>query len=321
MILQHYNIAMELDMDWTQGIQNAIEYIESHLTEEIDYEKVAKVAYSSSFHFQRVFGIMCGITLGEYIRRRRLTLAGGELLYNNVKVIDVAFKYGYDTPESFSRAFTKFHGIKPSQVKQNCSLNSFSKLSIKTDLIGGNEMNYKIKEIPEVILVGFKKHFSGVPYGEERSKQEEAFIASTRAKQWLLIGASSDYSKDYCIITNIDDNGYDFYLAYELDAWTRQELYNPQTTGIEFMDKLGFETLVIPKTLCAIFETNKKKRPIGDYIDIRKKIITEWLPSSDYMLANLPEVVVMHWRPNGMWEKERYIEICLPVEKNLKVKV
>jgi len=301
-------------MDWIQGIQNAIVYIEEHISENIDYEEVAKTAYSSSFHFQRIFGILCGITIGEYIRRRRLTLAGSELLLNNIKVTDVALKYGYDTPESFSRAFMKFHGIKPSQVKPDCFLNSFSKLSLKIDLVGGNELKYKIKEIPELVLVGFKKRFKGVPYGNERAKQEEAFITSTRAKQWLLIGASCDYSKEYCIITNINDDGYDFYIAYELDEWTIKELYNPKTTGVDFIDKMGFETIVIPKTLCAVFETDKKKRPIGDYIDIRKRIVTEWLPSSGYLFADSPEVVIMNWRPKGDWEKERFIEICLPIE-------
>ena len=302
-------------MDWIQGIQKAIDYIEENITEKIDYEEVAKRAYSSSFHFQRVFGIMCGFTLGEYIRRRRLTLAGNELLRKNMKVIDIAFKYGYETPESFSRAFYKFHGIMPSQVKNGYSLKSFSRLSVRLDLIGGIEMNYKIQEIPEKILVGYKKRFTGVPYGEERVKQEEEFITTTRAKQWLLIGESCDYSTDYMVITNIDDDGYDFYIAYELDEWTRKELFNPNVTGVEFMDKMGFETLIIPKQTYAIFETEKKKRPIADYTDIRKRIVTEWLPTSGYVFANAPEVVAMHWRPKGEWAKERYIEICLPIEK------
>ena len=302
-------------MDWIQGIQKAIDYIEENITEKIDYEEVAKRAYSSSFHFQRVFGIMCGFTLGEYIRRRRLTLAGNELLRKNMKVIDVAFKYGYETPESFSRAFYKFHGIMPSQVKNGYSLKSFSRLSVRLDLIGGIEMNYKIEEKPEIILVGYKKRFTGVPYGEERVKQEEEFITTTRAKQWLLIGASCDYSTDYMVITNIDDDGYDFFVAYELDEWTRKELFNPNVTGVDFMNKMGFETLIIPKQTYAVFETEKKKRPIADYTDIRKRIVTEWLPTSDYVFANAPEVVAMHWRPKGEWAKERYIEMCLPIEK------
>lgn len=114
-------------MDWIQGIQNAINYIEEHIGEKINYEEIAKIAYSSSYHFQRVFGVVCGITLGEYIRRRRLTLAGNELLTSDSKVTDIAFKYGYDTPESFSRAFTHFHGVKPSEVKR---VASFFRLSV-----------------------------------------------------------------------------------------------------------------------------------------------------------------------------------------------
>ena len=89
-------------MDWITGIQNAIDYVEDHLTEELDYEEIAKASCSSRFHFQRIFGILCGYTLGEYIRNRRLTLAGAELATTRAKVIDVAYKYGYENTESFS---------------------------------------------------------------------------------------------------------------------------------------------------------------------------------------------------------------------------
>lgn len=302
-------------MDWVQGIQNAIDYIEEHVGEKMDYEDIAKAAYSSSYHFQRAFGIVCGITLGEYIRRRRLTLAGNELLTSDAKITEIALKYGYDTPESFSRAFLRFHGVKPSRVKAGCSLNSFSRLCVKADSVGGNAMKCQVKEMPRLVLVGFKKRFNGVPYGEERTKQEEEFITTTRAKQWLLIGASCDYAKDYCIVTNVNDDGYDFYIAYELDEWTRKELYDPRITGVDFMDEMGFETIVIPAFLSAVFKTEKKKRPVCDYVDMRKKLVTEWLPYSDYRLADAPEVVIMNWRPQGEWAKERYIEICLPIEK------
>ena len=170
-------------------------------------------------------------------------------------------------------------------------------------------MQYKIKEIPELVLVGYKKHFTGVPFGTERTRQEEEFMTTTRAKQWLLIGASCDYSTDYCVITNVNDDGYDFYIAYKLDEWTRKAINNPKITGVDFIDKMGFETLIIPKSSYAVFETEKKKRPICNYTDIRKKISTEWLPGSSFLLKNAPEVIIMHWRPQGDWEKERYIEI------------
>ncbi len=142
-------------MDWIEGMQNAINYIEEHLTEELDYGEIANQAYSSPFHFQRVFGILCGYTLGEYIRNRRLTLAGSELASSDIKVIDAALKYGYDSPESFSRAFTRFHAITPSQAKVNgANLKSFSKLSVTLILNGGTIMNYRIetKDAFEVIV-------------------------------------------------------------------------------------------------------------------------------------------------------------------------
>lgn len=119
-------------------------------------------------------------------------------------------------------------------------------------------INYKIEEKEELVLVGYKKRFTGKPYGEEWATQEKSFMTTTRAKQWLLIGASCDSSIDYMVVTNVGD-GYDFYVAYELDEWTRNVLFNPEITGVDFMDKMGFETVVIPKRTYAVFETDKKK--------------------------------------------------------------
>ena len=87
-------------MDWISGIQKAVDYVEDHITEELDYSEIAGQAYSSGFHFQRIFSILCGYTLGDYIRMRRLTLAGSELAATNAKILDIAVKYGYDTQES-----------------------------------------------------------------------------------------------------------------------------------------------------------------------------------------------------------------------------
>ena len=131
-------------MNWITGIQRALDYVEAHLMESVDYEEAAKQAYSSSFHFQRVFSILCGFTLGDYIRMRRLTLAGSELASSDIRVIDAALKYGYDTPESFSRAFTRFHGVPPSQAKHGAALKAFSPLSVKLTLDGGSTMDYRI---------------------------------------------------------------------------------------------------------------------------------------------------------------------------------
>ena len=119
-------------MNWTSGIQAALDYIEEHLTDELDINAIAAQAACSGFYFQRIFGILCGLTLGEYIRYRRMTCAGEELSAGGAKVIDVALKYGYDSPESFSRAFMRFHGITPSEAKKcPAGLRSFSPLSVQ----------------------------------------------------------------------------------------------------------------------------------------------------------------------------------------------
>lgn len=203
-------------MNWIMGMQAALDYIEAHLTDGIDYEKVAAVCYSSSYHFQRVFGILCGYTLGEYIRNRRLSLAGAELQADGAKVIDVALKYGYDNPDSFARAFKAFHGILPSQARdRSVTLRSFSRLVLKFSLEGGTTMNYRIEEKPEMILTGFKRHFTGTP--ENRHEQEHDFYVHSRVNQYLLKGVCGNRDNGYSVITNIGDDGFDFYIAQQLD--------------------------------------------------------------------------------------------------------
>lgn len=301
-------------MDWITGIQNAIDYIEENITENIDYNELAKQSFSSSYHFQRVFSILCGYTLGEYIRSRRLSLAGTELATSNIKVVDVALKYGYESPDSFAKAFQKFHGVLPSQARYNGSnLKSFSRLVLKISLEGGRTMNYRIEEKPEMILTGYKTHFSGAPYGKEREKQEEQLFITTRGKQWFLRGASGD-GDAYCVISNISDEGYDFYYCHELDTWTRDHLYKHDVTGVDFVEKLMLETITIPKRTYAVFESKDGKKVIADYFDLLKlrvQILTEWMPEMGFQLQQTPELAVYHWMPRD----ERNVQIWMPIEK------
>ena len=302
-------------MDWITGIQQAIDYIEDNLTETIDYEEVAKRCYTSSYHFQRVFSILCGFTLGEYIRNRRLTLAGRELATTNAKVIDVAMKYGYESPDSFAKAFQKFHGILPSQARNNGSnLKSFSRLVLKFSLEGGTTMNYRIETKPAMILLGYKKRFSGTPYDEARQHQEGDFFKTTRAHQWMLKGISNDKMSDYCVLSNFDDDGYDFYISVTTDSYERDNLYNSEVTGIDFMENFGFEEIVISEQTYLIFETEKTKMPIPEYFDIRKQIAAEWLSNAEYQIVNAPELAVYHWGITGGYNG-RTIEIWIPIEK------
>ena len=161
-------------MDWITGIQRALDYTEAHLTEEIDYEEVAKQACSSSFHFQRMFGMLLGLTLGDYIRMRRLTLAACDLQQTGGKVIDIAMKYGYDTPESFSRAFARFHHISPTEARHGGSVKSFSRLSVKLILTGGNTMDYRIEKRDAFKVVCKKKQVTQ-PQGDTATADISAF--------------------------------------------------------------------------------------------------------------------------------------------------
>ncbi len=302
-------------MDWIIGMQKAIEYIEAHLTEEIDYEEVAAESFSSSYHFQRIFSLLCGHTLGEYIRMRRLSLAGVELANGKERVIDIALKYGYDSPDSFAKAFQKFHGITPSQARiDGKMLKSFSRLSIKISLEGGKVMNYRIETKPQLTLLGYKRCFEGSPYDEKRHKQEENFFISTRAHQWMLKGMANDKLSDYCVLTNMDDSGYDFYISVTADKYEFDNLYNSNVTGIDFMEKFQFEKIVIPERTYAIFETEKQRMPIPEYFDIRKQIAAEWISNTEYQIMNAPELAVYHWGIVGGYT-ERTIEIWIPIEK------
>ncbi|MBR5519513.1 MAG: AraC family transcriptional regulator [Clostridia bacterium] len=303
-------------MDWITGLQKAIDYVEAHITEEIDYEQVAAESFSSSYHFQRIFSILCGYTLGEYIRLRRLSLAGAELVNGDEKVIDIALKYGYDSPVSFAKAFQKFHGVSPSQARSDGkTLKSFSRLSVQMTKEGGNTMNYRIEEKDAMILTGYKARFNGIPYGKDRAKQEETLFVTTRGKQWFLRGASENPDA-YCVVTNIDDAGYDFYYCHKLDNFERSNLCNPAVTGVDpqFVEAMNLEHLEIPKTTYVVFETEHSLNPISDYFELlnqRIKILTEWMPEMGFRLAEGPELYVHHWLPRS----ERHIQIWLPIEK------
>ncbi len=299
-------------MDWIIGIQNAINYIEDHLTEELDYEQVARESFSSSFHFQRVFSILCGLTLGEYIRSRRLSLAGTELATSNARVIDVAAKYGYESPESFTKAFQKFHGMAPSQARSNgAMLKSFSRLSIKISLEGGTTMNYRIEEKNEMLLTGYKKRFAGDP--SDKQEQDHNFACSTRLLQYVLEGMSREHEITYSVLTNFSAEGYDFYFAYQLPSWALED----------FDDDLGefaknFEHIRIPAGQYLICETERGMFPTAWADALRRRAVSEWLPSSGYQLRSAPEINVIHWpfeEGNEAVNNSHYVEIWLPIEK------
>ncbi len=154
-------------MDSLKSMNRALTYIEENLTNDIDFKEAAKLAFCSEYHFKRMFSFLTGISLSEYIRRRRLTLAAFELKDRSAKVIDIAIKYGYHSPDSFARAFQHLHGIRPSEAKHNGhSLKAYPRMTFQLSIKGGNEMNYRIEEKEAFCIVGIKKRvpiiFKGV---------------------------------------------------------------------------------------------------------------------------------------------------------------
>ena len=145
-------------MDSLTSMNNAMQYIEEHLTDDIDYSEVSKIACCSEYHFKRMFSFLSGIGLSEYIRRRRLTLAALDLKDTNLRIIDVAVKYGYDSADAFSRAFHSMHGILPSEARsENTQLKAYPRMTFQLSIKGGCEMNYRIVEKGPFQLVGIKK--------------------------------------------------------------------------------------------------------------------------------------------------------------------
>ena len=256
-------------MDWIQGIQRAIDYLEENITEEIDFEEAAKQAYSSSFHFQRVFSILCGFSLGDYIRMRRLSLAGEELSKGNAKIIDIAMKYGYDTPESFSRAFTRFHGVSPSEAKRRAPVKIFTPLSVKLIVTGGSKMDYRIEK---------RDAFQVVCKRKKVEKPQSANATKDITAMWQTFGADGTMARLIdCMPKNPVMKGLlGICFSSELDA--RQFPYGigVEYDGREVADDL--EVVTIPANTYAVF-TSKGKMPDA-FIDTYHRIVTEFFPQS-----------------------------------------
>jgi len=154
-------------MDSLSNMNKAMEYIEEHLTEDIDYSEISKIAHCSEYHFKRMFSFLSGIGLSEYIRRRKLTLAALDLKDKSSRIIDVAAKYGYDSADSFSRAFHSMHGIFPSEARNsNIQLKAYPRMTFQLSIKGVCEMNYRIVKKGPFKIAGLKKRvpicFNGV---------------------------------------------------------------------------------------------------------------------------------------------------------------
>ena len=267
-------------MDSLKNMNTAMRYIEDNLTNEIDFKEVARLALCSEYHFKRMFSFLAGISLSDYIRCRRLTLAAFELKDSNAKVIDVAIKYGYNSPDSFARAFQNLHGITPSEARNSSrSLKAYSPMTFQLSIQGGNEMNYRIEEKEPFRIIGITKRvpivFNGV--NEEiasmwkslNPESIQTLKSLSNIEPTGIISASTNFSEG-----RMEEKGeLDHYIGVATTKDCPEE----------------FKQLEVAASTWAIFEA------VGPFPDalqnVWERIYSEWFPSSNYELAEGPEIL------------------------------
>ncbi|CAM3983573.1 AraC family transcriptional regulator [Mesobacillus zeae] len=286
-------------MKWIESMQRAIDYMEDHLLEDITIDDISAVANSSPFHFQRIFTVLTEMPVGEYLRRRRLTLAAHELSRTNDKIIEIAMKYGYDTPEAFSKAFRRQHGISPSEArKYTGKLKSYNHLVIQVSLKGAEPMQYKVVELEGFHVVGVKREFSLV--------NEENMLGIPKMWEEVNGGGTSD------LLVRFNNGQVKGLLGVCVDK------SNDQSKTMEYWIAAAHEgetpenllKLDIPASKWAIFEVHG---PMPTAMTkMWKQIFTEWFPSSGYEPAGTPELEL--YTGSNVSASDYYSEIWIPVK-------
>lgn len=285
-----------------ENMNGALSYMEDNLTEEIDFKEAARIAMCSEFHFKRMFSFLAGVSLSEYIRRRRLTLAAFELNHSAIKIIDLAVKYGYNSPDSFTRAFQSLHGITPTVARETGqTLKAYPRLTFQLTIKGGDVMNYRIEEKEAFRIVGLKKRvpiiFEGVNpeiaamWGSLNTELIQELKSLSNVTPNGLISGSANFSEG-----RMEEKG-------ELDH------YIGAATTKECPDHLA--SLEVPASSWAVFEA------VGPFPEtlqqIWGRIYSEWFPSSHYEQLDGPEIL---WNENKDVTSPNFrSEIWIPVSK------
>ncbi|MFJ7182506.1 AraC family transcriptional regulator [Lysinibacillus xylanilyticus] len=287
-------------MSWIESIQKAINYIEEHLLDDITMEQIAREVNSSVFHFQRTFSILTDMSIADYIRRRRLTLAAQELINTEQKVIDLAYKYGYDSPEAFTKAFRKQHQLTPSEArKKQGQLQSYNRLVIQVSLKGAEPMKYKIVEKEKFQVVGVKRTYNsqngenlqGIPHfwNEMNSKNfDNQLIQLNNGSIKGVLGV--------CVPnTSQGENGF-------IDYWIATDHVGEVGENLLAME--------VPASKWVIFEVHG---PMPDAMqNTWKQIYSEWFPSNPYKPAGTAELEV--YPDEDAYSPDSYSEIWIPIQ-------
>jgi len=267
-------------MEWSERMNAAIDYIEDNLAGEIDFTKAAEKACCSAFHFQRIFFAVNGLTPAEYARRRRLTQAARELTSSNAKVIDIAIKYGYDSPDAFTRAFRNLHGVTPTAAREpGVTLTALPRISFHIELKGGTDMDYRILEKPAFPIAMTSRQFA-TANGEnfvQIPKWWDEFMASPDSQKMTALTGGKPGAITRGLMLGICYGEAD---AVEFSYGIGVELAEGAPSG-------DFERIEIPASTWAVFDCT-----LDNLQDVTKRIFSEWFPSTGYEHDAVPELEV-----------------------------
>lgn len=275
-------------MDLLAQLNRAMNYIEEYISDDIYIDGISKVTNYSPYHFNRIFYYITGMPLSEYIRKRKLTLSAVELQNSDVKVIDLALKYGYESADSFTRAFVKQHGVTPTTARQSgVVLKFFPPLTFQINIKGVQEMNWRIEKKEAFEVFGIERIFPN----EETGKIPDFWTECQRNGSYGKLSEDAggerpmqEPSKNCCVINalcgHIETTANEFpYMLFAL----KNENYKTD----------GYKIVQVPKTTWAVFRTDGLKDHANCQIpSLFQRAYSEWLPSSGYDKTNGPDMEI-----------------------------
>lgn len=298
-------------MEWLSCVRKSIEIIEENLTEDISIAQIAGQVFISPYFLQKGFSIMTGYSISEYMRNRKLYQSAVDLQTRSNKIIDIALKYGYETPESFTKAFTRFHGVTPSQVKAGAPINVFLPLKITINVFGGNQMNVKIAKMFPFKLIGFAKEIDYEQSFKEIPKFWDEICEKYANNVYAGNPPRNDCEQalmDYCIGEYgvcIDDEKKGKILYMVAGKYTGGKI--PE----------GMMVYEFPAGEWAIFDCIG---PIPDSIqNMSKKVFQEWLPGNvDYEICGNANIEWYDCINGEMTDADYHSAIWIPIKKKEK---
>jgi len=284
-------------MNVLESMNATIEYIEEHLLDELRVTQIAAATGIIESDLQKTFYALTGISVVEYVRRRRLSLAAYELQKGDVSVLDVALKYGYTSPDSFTRAFRQMHGITPSAVKRGGALlKSYGKITFVLTIKGVNAMNYRILKKDEMHIIGFKKWFSTENDSQLTEIPKMWDSVTDELREQITALSNNDGVVGLC--ADMYNGGFDYWIGCMSDKECPENL----------------EEMTIPACSWAVFEVLGSMRPLPNPMqDIWKRIYSEWLPNSGYQHAMIPEIE--NYSAGDMMADDYRSEIWIPIKE------